>query len=215
MTSQRFRIFFSLILIIIIFVFFRNISSSFSICIVFFRTHSPSIESNHKSWRVQTENVLNEYSTNFSLAICDFFSNTSFRIRCSFVFVIRNIYSANKKFCLNISNAMMNSISGKLKRDAIESTNSSNTAIGNLTAANVPANNATSVTAITKEFQTPNSIRKIRNGTFHSFPIVNTPTPPSRFRKIVNPFEAGITERLHLPLIDRYVHVAVCAIFFF
>ncbi|XP_031630119.1 protein aurora borealis [Contarinia nasturtii] len=59
-----------------------------------------------------------------------------------------------------------------------------------------------SVTTVTKEFQTPNSIRKARNGTFHSFPIVNTPTPPSRFRKIVNPFEADITERLHLPLID-------------
>lgn len=53
-------------------------------------------------------------------------------------------------------------------------------------------------------YRTPNSIRKPRNGQFHSvMPIVNTPTPPSRSRKIVNPFEAGITERLHLPLIDR------------
>lgn len=92
----------------------------------------------------------------------------------------------------------MNSLAGKLKRDAIECINhSSNTAIGNLAA------NSASVTTITKEFQTPNSIRKTRTGTFNSFPIVNTPTPPSRFRKIVNPFEAGITERLHLPLIDR------------
>lgn len=64
-------------------------------------------------------------------------------------------------------------------------------------------NNVTSVATITREFQTPNSIRKARNGTFQSFPIVNTPTPPSRFRKIVNPFEIGITERLHLPAIDR------------
>lgn len=85
----------------------------------------------------------------------------------------------------------MNSNAEKLIRDAIDTI----THCTNVT--------STSVTTITKEFQTPNSIRKTRNGTFHSFPIVNTPTPPSRFRKIVNPFEAGITERLHLPLIDR------------
>lgn len=58
-------------------------------------------------------------------------------------------------------------------------------------------------TLVQKGFQTPNSLRKARNGTFSSFPIVNTPTPPSRYRKIINPFEAGLTERLHLPLIDR------------
>lgn len=79
----------------------------------------------------------------------------------------------------------------------------SNSAIGNLTANKMST--STSITAIAKEFQTPNSIRKVRNGTLHSFPIVNTPTPPSRFRKIVNPFESNITERLHLPLIDRLV----------
>lgn len=54
--------------------------------------------------------------------------------------------------------------------------------------------------ANSSKFCTPHSIRA-RNGKFTSFPIVNTPTPPSRFRKIVNPFEAGLTERLHLPLI--------------
>lgn len=54
--------------------------------------------------------------------------------------------------------------------------------------------------ANSSKFCTPQSIRH-RNGTFSSFPIVNTPTPPSRFRKIINPFEAGLTERLHLPLI--------------
>lgn len=89
-----------------------------------------------------------------------------------------------------------------MKRDAIESTNNlTNPSISNLAA------NPTSVTCLKKEFQTPNSIRKSRNGTFHSFPIVNTPTPPSRFRKIINPFEAGIADRLHLPLIDRLVFV--------
>lgn len=92
----------------------------------------------------------------------------------------------------------MNSNAEKMKRDAIDTiTHCTNTMV----ATNLVT--TTSVTTITKEFQTPNSIRKTRNGTFHSFPIVNTPTPPSRFRKIVNPFEAGITERLHLPLIDR------------
>lgn len=85
----------------------------------------------------------------------------------------------------------MNSIPGKVKSDAID------------TSSQCSAMNVASTSAKTKEFQTPNSIRKGRNGTFHAFPIVNTPTPPSRFRKIVNPFEAGITERLHLPLIDR------------
>lgn len=55
-------------------------------------------------------------------------------------------------------------------------------------------------TTNSSKFCTPHSIRN-RNGTFTSFPIVNTPTPPSRFRKIINPFEAGLTERLHLPLI--------------
>lgn len=95
----------------------------------------------------------------------------------------------------------MNSMPAPGKREAIDSANQSlSTGISNLTT-NV-VTNSTSLT-ITKEFQTPNSIRKSRNGTFHSFPIVNTPTPPSRFRKIVNPFEVGITERLHLPLIDR------------
>lgn len=84
----------------------------------------------------------------------------------------------------------------------------SNPAISNLTT-NLVATTSTNcgITARTKEFQTPNSIRKVRNGTFHSLPIVNTPTPPSRYRKmdkIDNPFESYITERLHKPLIDRY-----------
>lgn len=50
------------------------------------------------------------------------------------------------------------------------------------------------------KFCTPSAIRS-RNGTFHTLPIVNTPTPPSRFRRIVNPFEAGLADRLHLPFI--------------
>lgn len=95
----------------------------------------------------------------------------------------------------------MNSMPAPGIKEAIDLANQSlSTCISHLTT-NV-VTNATSVTK-TIEFQTPNSIRKSRNGTFHSFPIVNTPTPPSRFRKIVNPFEVGITERLHLPLIDR------------
>lgn len=83
----------------------------------------------------------------------------------------------------------------------------SHAAIGTL-ATNMVATTSTncSITTRTKEFQTPNSIRKVRNGTFYSLPIVNTPTPPSRYRKmdkIDNPFESYITERLHKPLIDR------------
>lgn len=50
-------------------------------------------------------------------------------------------------------------------------------------------------------YLTPRSLRTARNGTFQSFPIVNTPTPPSRFKRIINPFEIGLTDRLHLPLI--------------
>lgn len=75
-----------------------------------------------------------------------------------------------------------------------------NPAISNLTtniSNMVTASNT--VTAIAKEFQTPNSIRKARNATL---PIVNTPTPPSRFRPIPNPFESNINN-LHLPTIDR------------
>lgn len=92
-----------------------------------------------------------------------------------------------------------------IKRETIAIDNTSKN--GNTTLANssngtvINTSNVSSL--VSKEFQTPNSIRRNRNGTFHSFPIVNTPTPPSRFRKVINPFEAGITERLHLPLIDR------------
>lgn len=50
------------------------------------------------------------------------------------------------------------------------------------------------------KFSTPQSIRN-RNGTFSTFPVANTPTPPPRSRKIVNPFEAGLVDRLHLPFI--------------
>lgn len=80
------------------------------------------------------------------------------------------------------------------------------TAISNLATNLMCTSTNCSITAIAKEFQTPNSLRKIRNGTFHSLPIVKTPTPPSRYRKIDkidNPFESYITERLHKPLIDR------------
>lgn len=97
----------------------------------------------------------------------------------------------------------MNSSVEKVKIETNSVNYTSNAAISNF-ATNV-VTTANSVTTITKEFQTPNSIRKTRNGTFHSFPMVNTQTPPSRFRKIVNPFEVGLTERLHLPLIDRYI----------
>lgn len=81
-------------------------------------------------------------------------------------------------------------------------THYSNAAISNLTT-NMVMTTSTNIASISKEFQTPNSIRKSRNGTYHAFPIVNTPTPPSRLRKIFNPFESHINERLHLPLIDR------------
>lgn len=94
----------------------------------------------------------------------------------------------------------MNQNPGLVKQEAIDSNFNSNNAHDNATT-NV-VNATTSVTSITKEFQTPNSIRKTRT-TFQSFPIVNTPTPPSRFRKIVNPFEIGIADRLHLPAINR------------
>lgn len=64
--------------------------------------------------------------------------------------------------------------------------------------------NASNVsTFVQKEFQTPNSLRKPRTRILQTFPIVNTPTPPSRYRKINNPFEADLADRLHLPLIDR------------
>lgn len=89
---------------------------------------------------------------------------------------------------------------GKLKIDVQSSAHcANNKTVTNLTST-VGSTSAVSSTV----YRTPNSIRKTRNGTFHSFPIVNTPTPPSRLRKIVNPFEVGITERLHLPLIERY-----------
>lgn len=97
----------------------------------------------------------------------------------------------------------MNSIQTPTNKDTTDLANQSiSTGISNLTTNSVSSSANVNKT---KDFQTPNSIRKSRNGTFHSFPIVNTPTPPSRFRKIVNPFEVGITERLHLPSIDRLV----------
>lgn len=49
-------------------------------------------------------------------------------------------------------------------------------------------------------YLTPRSIRS-RNGTFQSFPIVHTPTPPSRFKRIINPFEVNLVERLQQPSI--------------
>lgn len=86
--------------------------------------------------------------------------------------------------------------------DAITLENSSlhaNTIITHFTSGTIV--NSTTHVAVSREFQTPTSIKKRRNGTFSSFPIVNTPTPPAR--RIVNPFETGNTERLHLPFIDR------------
>lgn len=46
---------------------------------------------------------------------------------------------------------------------------------------------------------TPSSFAKKKSGAFHIFPVLNT--PPSRFPKVVNPFEAALADRLHLPLI--------------
>lgn len=95
----------------------------------------------------------------------------------------------------------MESIDSTITTSTSTSTSSlshlTNPAISNLTTNMVTA--STNITAIAKEFQTPNSIRKARHGLL---PIVNTPTPPSRFRPIPNPFESNINN-LHLPTIDR------------
>lgn len=48
---------------------------------------------------------------------------------------------------------------------------------------------------------TPRSIRSRNGSTFQSFPIVHTPTPPSCVQRIINPFEVGLADRLHLPFI--------------
>ena len=53
------------------------------------------------------------------------------------------------------------------------------------------------------------SIKKISGNTtaFHILPVINT--PPSRTKqltRILNPFEAALTDRLHLPLIYRLVN---------
>lgn len=50
-------------------------------------------------------------------------------------------------------------------------------------------------------FETPKSIAFHSSGNFSLLPVVNT--PPSRFPKVVNPFELGLADRLHLPLICR------------
>lgn len=89
----------------------------------------------------------------------------------------------------------------KIGKDAITLENTSlhaNTTITDFTSGTIV--NSTHL-AVSREFQTPTSIRRRRNGTFSLFPIVNTPTPPTR--RIVNPFETGNTERLQLPFIDR------------
>lgn len=48
---------------------------------------------------------------------------------------------------------------------------------------------------------TPSSVKR-KNGPFHIFNTICN-TPPSRFPRIVNPFEAALADRLHLPLICR------------
>lgn len=91
---------------------------------------------------------------------------------------------------------------GNAKKDAITLENTmlhANTTITSFTSGAIV--NSTVNASISREFQTPTSIRKRRNGPFKSFPIVNTPTPPTV--KVINPFETGNTERLHLPFIDR------------
>lgn len=91
---------------------------------------------------------------------------------------------------------------GKLKKDLTPETAFKVSTVHKINQTSSTSISSTAGSSI--EYRTPNSLRK-RNGTFHSFPIVNTPTPPSRFRKIINPFEIGLAERLHLPLIGRYV----------
>lgn len=85
-----------------------------------------------------------------------------------------------------MNNIDKNKVDATPDRNAHSHLNGNQTVDGNFTNAN--------------KFCTPNSIRT-RNGTFHTLPIYNTPTPPSRFRKIINPFESALTDRLHLPLI--------------
>lgn len=54
-------------------------------------------------------------------------------------------------------------------------------------------------------FCTPNALHRKSISRFHIFHPVNN-TPPSRFPlKVQNPFEAALVDRLHLPLIGRWV----------
>lgn len=53
-----------------------------------------------------------------------------------------------------------------------------------------------------KKVITPTSIKR-RTGPLHLFNTICN-TPPSRFPRIINPFEAALADRLHLPLICRY-----------
>lgn len=52
-----------------------------------------------------------------------------------------------------------------------------------------------------RKFLTPTSMER-KTGPLHLFNSICN-TPPSRFPKIINPFEAKLAERLHLPLICR------------
>lgn len=61
-------------------------------------------------------------------------------------------------------------------------------------------NGSTTSTLSGSSFRTPGSVK--RNGRFHLMPMNINRTPISRLnRVIVNPFEASLNERLHLPMI--------------
>lgn len=47
---------------------------------------------------------------------------------------------------------------------------------------------------------TPSKIFNKKSGTFNLLPVINTP-PSRRFPRVINPFDAALTDRLHLPLI--------------
>lgn len=66
------------------------------------------------------------------------------------------------------------------------------------------------VTPRNSSYFTPNTLQR-KNSKFRLFNCTNT--PPSRFPKIsqiINPFEAALVDRLHLPLICRYGLILIC-----
>lgn len=55
-------------------------------------------------------------------------------------------------------------------------------------------------------YETPNSSSNLssrKTASFHLLPSRFLHTPPSRLKKVINPFEHALADRLHLPLICR------------